>query len=100
MNRVAILLTLVAVLTVAAAQKSESPPTHEHMSAMRGDIQKLNMSLNSIRSSIPRINDLDERNRWQQTIEMWQVVINHMQQMSEQHGAEGAPEAPSSSHKQ
>ena len=57
----------------------------QHMQAMSADIQKLTMSLNSIRASLPRINDLDERNRWEKTIEMWQVLINHMQQMAGDH---------------
>ena len=61
----------------------------QHMQAMRADIQKLTMSLNSIRASLPRINNLDERNRWEQTIEMWQVLINHMQQMAGAHEHRG-----------
>ena len=80
---------------------AQNPPTavqpsqHDHhMDAMRADIQKLNMSLNSIRASIPRINNLDERNRWEQTIDMWQVLINHMQQMAGEHEQEEHRAAP------
>jgi uncharacterized protein YpuA (DUF1002 family) len=100
-------IVLVSALLVAVAAFAQNPSAtpmgdhnqqhmqamHEHMNAMRADIQKLNMSLNSIRSSLPRINNLDERNRWEQTIEMWQVLINHMQQMTGEHEGHGAPAA-------
>jgi hypothetical protein len=89
--KIALLFSTLIVTTVVFAQnpQNSAPPMHDqhehHMDAMRADIQKLNMSLNSIRASIPRINNLDERNRWEQTIEMWQVLINHMQQMAGEH---------------
>jgi len=116
--------TFVMAISVTVLASAQNPPlTHDqhqehmqgrqqHMQAMRADIQKLNMSLNSIRASLPRINDLDERNRWQQTIDMWQVLINHLQQMSggmagehEHHDADhpgehhdAAPDTPPHSH--
>ena len=104
--KIAAFVMAISVTLLASAQNP--PPTHDqhqqhmeqmqqHMEAMRADIQKLNMSLNSIRASLPRINDLDERNRWEQTIEMWQVLINHMQQMAGEHheGHEATPETRS-----
>jgi len=118
-----VLVSALLVAVVAFAQNPSATPMgdhnqqhmqamHEHTNAMRADIQKLNMSLNSIRASLPRINDLDERNRWQQTIDMWQVLINHLQQMSagmagehEHHDADhpgehhdAAPDTPPHSH--
>ncbi|MBV9087200.1 MAG: hypothetical protein JOY79_06940 [Acidobacteriaceae bacterium] len=97
MMKIAGLFALLCATAFAQNPPSSAPPSHEqhqehmdamqqHIDAMRADIQKLNASLNSIRASIPRINDLDERNRWQQTIDMWQVLINHMQQMTIMHG--------------
>ena len=90
MMKITALFAVLCATAFAQNPPSSAPPSNEqhqeHMDAMRADIQKLNASLNSIRASIPRINDLDERNRWQQTIDMWQVLINHMQQMTIMHG--------------
>jgi len=97
--KIAAVFVALLASAVAFAQNASSPapPTHEeHMDAMRADIQKLNLSLNSIRASIPRINNLDERNRWEQTIEMWQVLINHMQQMAGEHEGQSVLPKPNS----
>src|SRR5947209_14887441 len=99
--KIALLFLMLIPNAFAQARQSAAPSMpdqHKHrMDSMRADIQKLTMSLNSIRASLPRINDLDERNRWEQTIDMWQVLINHMQQMSGEHheGHEATPETRS-----
>jgi hypothetical protein len=114
--KIAVLFLVLIPAAFAQARQSVAPSMPDQqkhrMDSMRADVQKLNASLNSIRASIPRINDLDERNRWQQTIDMWQVLINHMQQMSggiagehEHHDADhpgehhdAAPDTPPHSH--
>ncbi len=54
----------------------------EHMAAMRADLDKLKKSLAAMQASIPNIKDVNERARWQDNIDMWQVLVHHMESMT------------------
>jgi hypothetical protein len=54
----------------------------EHMAAMRADLDKLKKSLAAMQASIPNIKDVNERARWQDNIDMWQVLVKHMESMT------------------
>jgi hypothetical protein len=69
----------------------------EHMEAMRADLDKLKKSLAAMQASIPNIKDVNERARWQDNVDMWQVLVRHMESMTMhmEHmgpGAHGGPE--------
>jgi uncharacterized protein HemX len=53
----------------------------QQIAAMRADLDKLKKSLAAMQANIPNIKDINERARWQDNIDMWQVLINHMDRM-------------------
>lgn len=112
MKRLVLLLALLAVFALPArSQTSTQPPAYsghdhaqmhaqhmEHMQAMckqmmeahvadmKATAQTLATNLAQLKATLPLINDVNERSRWQSNIAMWQGVADHFNHMA-QHAA-------------
>jgi len=53
-----------------------------HLDELKSMGQALNSNLAQMKSTLPMISDLNERNRWQANIAMWQAVADHFQGMA------------------
>ena len=51
-----------------------------HASEMTTISQTLNSNLAQMKSTLPLINDMNERSRWQSNIAMWQALADHFNQ--------------------
>ena len=97
------LLALLAVLALPAwSQTATEPPAHaghdhaqmhaqhmehlqamckqmlaEHVAEMKATAQALATNLAQMKATLPLINDINERSRWQSNIAMWQAVADH-----------------------
>jgi hypothetical protein len=49
----------------------------EHVAEMKATSQTLATNLAQLKATLPLINDLNERSRWQSNITMWQAVADH-----------------------
>ncbi len=82
----------------------------DHAAEMKATSQTLATNLAQMKATLPLINDVNERSRWQSNIAMWQAVADHFSHMAEHaahmqamgmgcgmmmgHGAEDKPAAP------
>ncbi len=67
---------------IRAQRRQQMQEFHQQqLAAMRTDVDKLKKSLAAMQANIPNIKDINERARWQDNIDMWQVLINHMDTM-------------------
>lgn len=133
MSRLVLLLTVLAVSVLPArSQNSDMPAAHsghdhtqmhaepsrmmckqmmaDHVAEMKATSQTLATNLAQMKATLPLINDVNERSRWQSNIAMWQAVADHFSHMAEHaahmqamgmgcgmmmgHGAEDKPAAP------
>ena len=100
------LLALVFALTpamLAQEKPAQAPPGHgggdqmraeqrkhmiemhkQQMEAMKTDIEKLKSSLAQMKTNVAAITDSSEKARWQQNMDMWETVVNHMDRMQKQ----------------
>jgi hypothetical protein len=53
----------------------------QEMAAMKIDIEKLNSFLAQMKTNVAAIKDSAEKARWQTNVDMWEVVVNHMDRM-------------------
>jgi len=108
MKRLVFLLTLLAIFALPAwSQTSTPPPAHsgrdhaqmhaqhmehmqamckmmeEHVAEMKATSQTLATNLAQLKATLPLINDLNERSRWQSNIAMWQAVADHFNHMAQ-----------------
>jgi hypothetical protein len=63
----------------------------EHMEAAKAQLQKLHSDLDQMKGNVNKITDAGEKARWQANVDMWQIMVNHLDQMM-QH-MEGMPES-------
>jgi hypothetical protein len=49
------------------------------MDSMKADIARMRLSLGTIRSNIPQITDSAEKARWQSNVDLWEVMLSHME---------------------
>ena len=55
----------------------------EHAQEMKATAQTLAANLAQMKSTLPLINNLNERSRWESNIAMWQAVADHFNHMAE-----------------
>jgi hypothetical protein len=55
----------------------------DHVAEMKATSQTLATNLAQMQATLPLINDLNERSRWQSNIAMWQAVADHFSHMAE-----------------
>ena len=113
MNRKTLLLTVLLTLASVAWAQTESAPAqtppakgghdqmgmehhHEmmemhkqHMEAMKADLDKMKASLDQMKANVAKISDATEKARWQANVDMWTVMVGHMEQMMKQMDAMG-----------
>lgn len=53
----------------------------EHVAEMKATSQTLATNLAQLKATLPLINDVNERSRWQSNIAMWQAVADHFSHM-------------------
>jgi mono/diheme cytochrome c family protein len=85
----------------AAATASEMPAAPkmeamhkehmEHMAAMKAQLQKLHAALDQMKANVDKITDADEKARWQANVDMWQTMVDHLDQMMKQMEAMPGP---------
>jgi hypothetical protein len=55
---------------------------HKHeMEAMKADLEKMKSSLAQMKADVAGINNSSEKRRWQSNMDMWEVLVGHMDQM-------------------
>jgi len=96
-------LLIAVMLTIAQLLGAQTPQTpaprnparaehHQHimemhqqeMEAMKADVTKMKASVNAMKAHLLTIKDVNEMARWQDNIEMWETLINHMDRMQKQ----------------
>ena len=55
----------------------------EHAAEMRAMVRALTSNLAQLKSTLPLINDLNERSRWQSNVVMWQALADYLDQMAQ-----------------
>ncbi len=65
------------------AQRSEQMQAmcKEHIEAMKTDVQKMHSALDKMKGNVAAVSNSDEKARWESNIEMWQIVVDHHDQM-------------------
>ncbi len=54
----------------------------EHAADLKATSQALATNLAQMKSTLPMINDINERSRWQANIAMWQALADHFNHMA------------------
>jgi hypothetical protein len=108
MKRLVLVLAFLAIAALLTwSQTSTQPPAHsghdqaqmhaqhmehmqamckmmeEHVAEMKATSQTLATNLSQLKATLPLINDLNERSRWQSNIAMWQAVADHFSHMAQ-----------------
>jgi len=71
------------------AQHQEHPESmckqmmDEHMREINATSQALTTNLAQLKATLPLINDINERSRWQSNIAMWQALADHFSHMAQ-----------------
>ena len=104
MNRIsrllAVLLTLVSLAVAQSATPQAPPPKSQHphammdmhkqhMDGMKADLDKMKASLDQLKADITKITEPGEKARWQANVDLWTVMVGHMEQMSKHMDAMG-----------
>jgi len=55
----------------------------EHVAEMKATSQTLATNLAQLKATLPLINDVNERSRWQSNIAMWQALADHFSHMAQ-----------------
>jgi hypothetical protein len=55
----------------------------EHAAEMKATSQTLATNLAQMKATLPLINDINERSRWQSNIAMWQAVADHFSRLAQ-----------------
>ena len=63
------------------AKYSEQQMMAEHVADLKATSQALATNLAQLKATLPLINDLNERSRWQANIAMWQALADHFSHM-------------------
>lgn len=50
----------------------------QQMEAMKADMEKMKTSLAQMKANVSTISDPTENGRWQSNVDMWEVLIGHM----------------------
>ena len=99
-----IVLLTAAVAAIPARCQTATPPAHdhaqgqahndvyapcqqmmeEHVAEIKATSQALATSLAQLKSMLPLISNLNERDRWQANIAMWQAMADHFNHMVQQ----------------
>ena len=77
----------------------------QQMEAMKADMEKMKSSLAQMKTNVAKISDPGEKGRWQTNVDMWVVLVGHMEQMLKhmesmgpgmmhEHGMGGPPSSP------
>jgi len=97
---------LLVFTTLSWSQTSTPPPAHpdhsqlhaqhpahaenvskqmmdEHAAEMKAISQTLATNLAQLKATLPLINDINERSRWQSNIAMWQALADHFSHMAQ-----------------
>ena len=99
------LLALLAVFALPACPQTAAQPGHdhaqsqahheepmpslckqmmeEHVAEIKATSQTLATNLAQLKATLPLINDVNERSRWQSNIAMWQVLADHIHHMAQ-----------------
>lgn len=109
MKRLVLVLALLAIAALpASSQTSTQPPAQpghdhaqmpaqhgehmqamckqmmeEHVGEMKATSQTLATNLAQLKATLPLINDINERSRWQSNIAMWQALADHFSHMAQ-----------------
>jgi hypothetical protein len=110
MKRLVLVLALLAIAALSARpQTSTQPPAQpdhdhaqsqahheeqpmpssckqmmeEHVAEMRATSQTLATNLAQLKATLPFINNINERSRWQSNIAMWQALADHFSHMAQ-----------------
>ena len=100
MKRISIFLSVMSALVCLSFAQDQAPPPaaaphpqmgmdrqkmpemhKQHMEAMKADIDKMNASLDQMKANVANISDATEKARWQNNVDLWTVMVGHMEQM-------------------
>jgi TolA-binding protein len=64
----------------------------QHMEGMKADLEKMKASLEQMKANVAKISDPAEKARWQANVDMWQVMVGHMERMASTPAGEKKPQ--------
>jgi len=97
MRRLSIVLVLVMGFAVSpwvvaqeAGPAAGGHEMQEHMMAMhrremegmRGDIERMKLALAQLKANVPLIRNTSEKAMWQSNVDLWEVMLAHMENMA------------------
>ena len=104
MRRLVLGLALLAIAALPACSQTSAQPGHdhaqsqahheepipspckqmmeEHVAEMKATSQALATNLAQLKATLPLINNVNERSRWQSNIAMWQALADHFSHMA------------------
>jgi len=102
MNRRALLAAMLCAASVAWGQgESPQPPMggpgmtgpnggqrqkmmemhKQHLDAMKADVEKMKATLDQMKANVAKISDAGEKARWQSNVDLWTMMVGHMEHM-------------------
>jgi hypothetical protein len=61
----------------------------QQMEAMQADVEKMKSSVAQMKADVAKMKNSDEKTRWQNNVDMWEIVIGHIDQMLKQMNSMG-----------
>jgi len=65
----------------AARRERMRAMSKEHLEAMKSEVQKMHSAFDRMKSNVAAIANADEKERWQANLDMWEIVVQHHDQM-------------------
>jgi len=53
----------------------------QHLDAMKADVEKMKATLEQMKANVAKISDAGEKARWQNNVDLWAMMVGHMEQM-------------------
>ena len=70
----------------------------QHMAAMQTDLDKMKASLEQMKANVAKISDAGEKARWQSNVDLWTVMVGHMEHMMKEMKSMGPGMGPGQMH--
>ncbi len=61
----------------------------QHLAAMQADVDKMKAALEQMKANVAKVSDAGEKARWQTNVDLWTVMVGHMEQMVKEMGSMG-----------
>ena len=65
-----------------AEQRQKMMEMHkQHVAAMQADVDKMKAALEQMKANVANVSDAGEKERWQSNVDLWTLMIGHMEHM-------------------